>query len=155
MLIISFALYGHEIYLYSFQIDPFTNKVVLSKCQMLQICICSITIAPIRLLFTVLILLFMWFLVRIGLLCLSDEKLKTKPHTGWRKGIQKMLYGLGKVVCFCCGFYDITIVGERVSSLFLSKHQYNVIFWFLPFARRNNILIHNFCSAPMKMLHCL
>ena len=135
MLIISFALYGHEIYLYSFQIDPFTNKVVLSKCQMLQICICSITIAPIRLLFTVLTLLFMWFLVRIGLLCLSDEKLKTKPHTGWRKGIQKMLYGLGKVVCFCCGFYDITIVGERVSSLFLSKHQYNEFVLILTFRK--------------------
>jgi 1-acyl-sn-glycerol-3-phosphate acyltransferase len=26
-----------------------------------------------------------------------------------------MLYGLGKVVCFFCGFYDITIVGERCS----------------------------------------
>ena len=127
LIAISLAWHWHELYLYSFQIDPFTNKVVLSKCQMLQIFICSITIAPIRLLFTVLILLFMWFLVRIGLLCLSDEKLKTKPHTGWRKGIQKMLYGLGKVVCFFCGFYDITIVGERVSILFLSKQQFDVV----------------------------
>ena len=127
LITLNFICLIHELYLYSFQIDPFTNKVVLSKCQMLQICICSMTIAPIRLLFTVLVLLFMWFLVRIGLLCLSDEKLKTKPHIGWRKGIQKMLYGLGKVVCFFCGFYDITIVGERVSIFLISKHQSNVL----------------------------
>ena len=56
----------------------------------------------------------MWLLARIGLLCINDETLKTVPHSGWRKSLQQMLYGIGKAVVFCCGFHNVSIVGEKV-----------------------------------------
>ena len=74
----------------------------------------SVTIAPIRVLCCVILLLLMWLFARIGLLGINDETLKTVPHTGWRKSIQNMLYGIGKAVVFCVGFHNVKIIGEQV-----------------------------------------
>lgn len=97
------------------EVDPFTNHVNVSKCQMLQIVLMSVTIAPIRVLCCIILLLLMWLLARVGLLCINDETLKTVPHSGWRKSLQQMLYGIGKAVVFCCGFHNVSIVGEKCS----------------------------------------
>ena len=101
----------------------------VSKCQMLQIVLMSVTIAPIRVLCCIILLLLMWLLARIGLLCINDETLKTVPHSGWRKSLQQMLYGIGKAVVFCCGFHNVSIVGEKVRIIInIGFHSHNIKF---------------------------
>ena len=71
----------------------------------------------------------MWLFARIGLLGINDETLKTVPHTGWRKSIQNMLYGIGKAVVFCVGFHNVKIIGEQVRK---QKFHFRMILLIIP-----------------------
>ena len=109
------------------QIDPFTNRVELSCGQVFQIIAFSLTIAPLRLLCVMVIILFGWVLARIGLLGTTDEELTNCPLMGWRKKLQRLLYALGEAISFCTGLHNVTTVGEPVR---IRKHiKINLIPW--------------------------
>ena len=109
----------------------------------------SVTIAPIRVSCCVILLLLMWLFARIGLLGINDETLKTVPHTGWRKSIQNMLYGIGKAVVFCVGFHNVKIIGEQVRK---QKFHFRMILLIITQNRLKLIyvFIKNGFSAHMK-----
>ena len=88
----------------------------LTICQVIQIILFSLTLAPLRSLCIIIILILGWILARVGLLGKNDEELMSRPLTGWRKKLQNLLYVLGRAICFCMGIHRVKYVGEQVSN---------------------------------------
>lgn len=52
---------------------------------MLQTALLTVTVLPLRVLAIAVLLVLAWVLAFIGLIGVSEEDLRTKPMTGWRK----------------------------------------------------------------------
>ncbi|KAK7115276.1 hypothetical protein V1264_001176 [Littorina saxatilis] len=95
--------------------NPFVHRLELGTLDILKIAIMSVTIAPLRLLMVVLLLLLVWPLAAIGVACRSPEE-ADKPFTGWRCCLQPLIVFLCRGVFFMGGFSWITVRGVRVTS---------------------------------------
>lgn len=68
------------------------SKNILSCCfvnfncfLLLQTAVLTVAVLPLRVLAIVVLLVLAWLLACIGLIGVSEEDLRTKPMTGWRK----------------------------------------------------------------------
>ncbi|KAL8622111.1 hypothetical protein ACOMHN_056596 [Nucella lapillus] len=75
----------------------------------------SLTIAPLRLLLSILIVLMLWPLAAIGSACSSPEE-RNKPLKGWKKGYSKVLRFFLRTVFFICGFHWVKVLGKRSTA---------------------------------------
>jgi len=72
----------------------------------------AITILPFRV-FMVFICHFLgWMVSSIGLLGMNHSK----PITGWRKLLQRIMIKFGRLALMCCGFHYVTFKGRQVSK---------------------------------------
>ncbi len=74
----------------------------------------SLTIAPIRLVCVILLLVFAGFLSWIGVVGVSESDLTTKPLEGWRRKLQKVVPMVVRSIFFCIGIHRIKVSGKRV-----------------------------------------
>ena len=94
-------------------VDPFYHKTTFNTCQLIKMCVMSLTIAPIRFvsifLLTALANLVSW----IGMIGLSEIELATKPLLGWRQMLQTLVIFILRSCFFCMGIHWIKIVGQK------------------------------------------
>ena len=79
-----------------------------------QMVLMSLTLAPIRIVCLFVLIGLAGILSWIGLIGISDSELSTKPFTGWRRRLQKLLYKVGRWGFFCIGVHRLKVIGERV-----------------------------------------
>ena len=77
----------------------------------------SVTVAPIRFVIRILMIILAGLLSWIGMIGVSESDLASKPLTGWRRWLQKFLYRMGRWAFFCIGVHKLTITGEKVRLL--------------------------------------
>ena len=74
----------------------------------------SLTVAPIRFVILILMIILAGLLSWIGMIGVSESDLASKPLTGWRRWLQKFLYRMGRWAFFCIGVHKLTVTGEKV-----------------------------------------
>ncbi|XP_059082064.1 lysophosphatidylcholine acyltransferase 1-like isoform X1 [Tigriopus californicus] len=96
-------------------IGAFSHRLNANWCQILQIILMSCTLAPLRLCCFFIVLLLNYCVCRVGLIGLSDDRLIEGPLLGWRRGLQAISYGLGRIMYFTLGLHWVTIKGDQAS----------------------------------------
>lgn len=91
--------------------NPFFYRLQFSTLDIIKIVVMSITIAPLRLLLAILIVLMLWPLAAIGSCCTSAEE-KKKPLRGWKKVYSRVLRFFLRAVFFICGFHWVKVKGK-------------------------------------------
>lgn len=95
--------------------NPFQHDLNLNAWDYIRIGLMSITIAPIRLLLTLILMLPTWFLCYVALLGLGDEAAK-KSLTGWRRALKGPVLVVARMQMFCMGFHSVKVRGRQVTS---------------------------------------
>ncbi|KAL6063445.1 Lysophosphatidylcholine acyltransferase 2 [Balamuthia mandrillaris] len=118
-------------------VNPFINHTLkLTPYETFKLIIGSFTIAPIRFVLILLLMLLGWAIVKIALFGLSSEDIATKPLSRWRKNVLLIVRGLARVILFVWGFYWIPVKGKRASfkqaPILVSNHisMFDGIFFF-------------------------
>ncbi|XP_066290318.1 lysophosphatidylcholine acyltransferase 2-like isoform X2 [Branchiostoma lanceolatum] len=92
--------------------NPFVHDLRLSTLDKIQIAVGSVTIAPIRFLFLLILLLLSWLIAIIATMGMDASK----PMAGWRKFCKRMLVIMGRTMYFFMGFHYIKIRGKPAPS---------------------------------------
>ncbi|KAI8504369.1 Lysophosphatidylcholine acyltransferase 2 [Branchiostoma belcheri] len=92
--------------------NPFIHDLRLSTWDKIQIAVGSVTIAPIRFLFLLLLLVLSWLIAIIATAGMDTSK----PMTGWRKFCKRVLALMGRIMFFFMGFHNIKIRGKPAPS---------------------------------------
>ncbi|XP_076448987.1 lysophosphatidylcholine acyltransferase 2-like isoform X2 [Babylonia areolata] len=95
--------------------NPFVHRLQFSTLDIIKIVVMSITLAPLRLLLAILIILMVWPLAAIGNFCTCAED-KEKPLRGWKRGYSKVLRFFLRAVFFVCGFHWVKVQGKSTTS---------------------------------------
>ena len=97
-------------------VNPLANKLTMSKLCWLRMFILSVFIFPIRIILTIVIVLFAYVVSIIGLLNMrtGDEVEKKPIGPGWRRRSNQINAFMGKIITRVLGLV-ITIKGERAS----------------------------------------
>ncbi|KAH9509533.1 Lysophosphatidylcholine acyltransferase 2 [Bulinus truncatus] len=96
-------------------LNPFVHELKLSLRDKIQIAIMSVTIAPVRLVFVILLLLLAWPFAALAVAFRSEED-KMKPMTGWRLLLRPIVLILCRGVFFAGGLYWVKTKGKQASS---------------------------------------
>ncbi|CAH1270054.1 LPCAT1 [Branchiostoma lanceolatum] len=92
--------------------NPFVHDLRLSTWDKIQIAVGSVTIAPIRFLFLLILLLLSWLIAIIATMGMDASK----PMAGWRKFCKRILVIMGRTMYFFMGFHYIKIRGKPAPS---------------------------------------
>jgi len=95
--------------------DPFFHKITMNLRQWVTSILLSCTLAPIRIIFISLAILFSWAVSSIALWGITDEKLSSSPLNSWRATVKEVARAFGRVSLRFCGFHWITVKGRRVT----------------------------------------
>ncbi|XP_059143736.1 lysophosphatidylcholine acyltransferase 2-like [Physella acuta] len=95
--------------------NPFVHELKLSLLDKIQVAVMSVTIAPIRLLLVIILLLLAWPVAALAVAFRSEED-KLKPITGWRLLLRPVVLFLCRGVFFVGGLYWVKTKGKQVSS---------------------------------------
>ncbi|XP_072169325.1 lysophosphatidylcholine acyltransferase 2-like [Diadema setosum] len=95
--------------------NPFRHEINLNVWDYVRIAIMSVTLAPIRFVLTILLLLPAWVLCFTAFLGMREEDRK-KPLGGWRKALSKPVLAIARFQFFCLGFHYVKVKGRQVSK---------------------------------------
>lgn len=97
-------------------LNPFVHRLEIDdKFEMAKIYTLSVLLLPFRVVGAVLSILTAWVFAYITLYGLTQEDLKTKPLTGWRRIMQKAVANTMRMVYASCSFNYIKFVGKQAS----------------------------------------
>eukprot|EP00095_Tigriopus_kingsejongensis_P003929 snap_masked-scaffold85_size395806-processed-gene-2.2 protein:Tk03929 transcript:snap_masked-scaffold85_size395806-processed-gene-2.2-mRNA-1 annotation:"1-acylglycerophosphocholine o-acyltransferase 1-like isoform x1" len=97
------------------KIEAFSHRLNANWCQILQIILMSLTLAPLRLACFFIVLFLAYFVSLIGLIGVSEGDLIKGPLTGWRGQLQGLCYCLGRAMYFTIGLHWIKVKGEQAN----------------------------------------
>ena len=83
-----------------------------------QMSFVAVTIAPIRILVAMTLVLAANIVSVIGLVGVSDDDVRSKPFGGWRRGLQDFVLLLGRGIFFSIGVHRVKVVGRKVVAGF-------------------------------------
>ncbi|XP_012941031.1 lysophosphatidylcholine acyltransferase 2 isoform X3 [Aplysia californica] len=95
--------------------NPFVHKMHFTFLDKLQVVLMSITIAPIRLILVILLLLMVWPIVTLAVAFRSEED-KTKPLSGWRTFAGRPLVVVGRMMFWLMGFVWVRTTNARAPA---------------------------------------
>ncbi|XP_052132605.1 lysophosphatidylcholine acyltransferase-like [Frankliniella occidentalis] len=75
----------------------------------------TVTVLPLRVAAIAVLLVLAWLLACVGLIGLSEEDLRTKPMTGWRKDTKNVLCFLMRGLFAAGGFHRVHIKGRQAA----------------------------------------
>ncbi|KAE8736760.1 hypothetical protein FOCC_FOCC017784 [Frankliniella occidentalis] len=81
----------------------------------LQTLLFTVTVLPLRVAAIAVLLVLAWLLACVGLIGLSEEDLRTKPMTGWRKDTKNVLCFLMRGLFAAGGFHRVHIKGRQAA----------------------------------------
>ena len=92
--------------------DPFRVRLKFSTIDWIKMIAVGVTLMPIKVICTFLPLGIAWVVASIGMIGLDTSK----PITGWRKTLQKLVGFLGRISMFCLGFHYVKHTGRQCSK---------------------------------------
>ncbi|XP_041454357.1 lysophosphatidylcholine acyltransferase 2-like [Lytechinus variegatus] len=92
--------------------NPFVHVLKMNVWDYVRIAIMSITIAPIRLLAFIILLLPAWVVCAIAVAGMTREE-RDQPLTGWRKALRAPILAIARCQMFCLGFHSVKVTGQR------------------------------------------
>jgi len=92
--------------------DPFRVRLKFSSFDWVKMITVGITLVPIRVVCSFICTVLAWALASIGLIGLD----RSKPVTGWRKPLQKVVGFFGRASMFCIGFHYVKRIGRQCSK---------------------------------------
>ena len=92
--------------------DPFRVRLQFSTMDWIKMITIGVTLVPVRVLCSFLSLVIAWMVASIGLIGME----RSKPVTGWRKQLQKLVGFLGRTSMFCIGFHYVKQTGRQCSK---------------------------------------
>ncbi|XP_013188558.1 lysophosphatidylcholine acyltransferase [Amyelois transitella] len=96
-------------------LNPFVHKLELDNTyDKIKTAIFTVILLPFRVIVICYLIVTAWFLACIGLYGLSEEDLRRKPMTGWRRALKPLICFIGKM-SYLAGGMAITIRGRQAS----------------------------------------
>jgi len=90
-------------------VNPLQHRLNPSLSDYIRTAILAVTLFPIRFAGALLCFLLSYLVSRVGL---RGSNL-SRPLEGWRAFARTLVYWLGRLCLFCCGFHDIKIIGHQ------------------------------------------
>ncbi|KAJ8715895.1 hypothetical protein PYW08_013180 [Mythimna loreyi] len=96
-------------------LNPFVHKLELDNTyDKIKTAIFTVILLPFRVIVICYLIVTAWFLACIGLYGLSEEDLRRRPMTGWRRALKPLICFIGKM-SYLAGGMAITIRGKQAS----------------------------------------
>ncbi|XP_075978551.1 lysophosphatidylcholine acyltransferase isoform X2 [Anticarsia gemmatalis] len=96
-------------------LNPFVHKLELDNTyDKIKTAIFTVILLPFRVIVICYLIVTAWFLACIGLYGLSEEDLRRKPMTGWRRALKPLICCIGKL-SYLAGGMAITVRGRQAS----------------------------------------
>ncbi|RVE47394.1 hypothetical protein evm_007993 [Chilo suppressalis] len=96
-------------------LNPFVHKLELDNTfDKIKTAIFTVILLPFRVIVICYLIVTAWFLACIGLYGLSEEDLRKKPMTGWRRSLKPLICFIGKM-SYLAGGMAITVRGRQAS----------------------------------------
>ncbi|XP_039755947.1 lysophosphatidylcholine acyltransferase isoform X2 [Pararge aegeria] len=96
-------------------LNPFVHKLELDNTyDKIRTAIFTVILLPFRVIVICFLIVTAWFLACIGLHGLSEDDLREKPMTGWRRSLKPLICFIGKM-SYLAGGMAITVRGRQVS----------------------------------------
>ncbi|XP_059058060.1 lysophosphatidylcholine acyltransferase isoform X2 [Achroia grisella] len=96
-------------------LNPFVHKLELDNTyDKIKTAIFTVILLPFRVIVICYLIVTAWFLACIGLYGLSEEDLRRKPMTGWRRSLKPIICFIGKL-SYLAGGMAITVRGRQAS----------------------------------------
>ncbi|XP_046968814.1 lysophosphatidylcholine acyltransferase isoform X2 [Vanessa cardui] len=96
-------------------LNPFVHKLELDNTyDKIRTAIFTVILLPFRVIVICYLIVTAWFLACIGLYGLSEEDLRKKPMTGWRRSLKPLICFIGKM-SYLAGGMAISIRGRQAS----------------------------------------
>lgn len=96
------------------KVNPFIHDFQLAVKDKIQIFIMSFTIAPIRLVLILILLIVAWIIAFFSTMGMDISS--KKPVKSWRRFLFQIVTIVGRVQFFCMGFLWVVVKGERAST---------------------------------------
>ncbi|XP_034249442.1 lysophosphatidylcholine acyltransferase 1 isoform X1 [Thrips palmi] len=98
-------------------INPFVHRLEFaSTYEKIKTALLTVTVLPLRVLAIAVLLVLAWLLACVGLIGLSEEDLRTKPMTGWRKDTKSALCFLMRGLFAVGGFHRVRVKGRQAAA---------------------------------------
>ncbi|XP_063363151.1 lysophosphatidylcholine acyltransferase isoform X2 [Cydia amplana] len=96
-------------------LNPFVHKLELDNTyDKIKTAIFTVILLPFRVIVICYLIVTAWFLACIGLYGLSEEDLRRKPMTGWRRALKPLICFIGKL-SYLAGGMAISVRGRQAS----------------------------------------
>ncbi|XP_052741664.1 lysophosphatidylcholine acyltransferase isoform X2 [Bicyclus anynana] len=96
-------------------LNPFVHKLELDNTyDKIRTAIFTVILLPFRVIVICFLIVTAWFLACIGLHRLTEDDLREKPMTGWRRSLKPLICFIGKM-SYLAGGMAITVRGRQVS----------------------------------------
>ncbi|XP_013136431.1 PREDICTED: 1-acylglycerophosphocholine O-acyltransferase 1 [Papilio polytes] len=96
-------------------LNPFVHKLELDNTyDKIKTAIFTVILLPFRVIVILYLIVTAWFLACIGLYGLSEDDLRKKPMTGWRRSLKPLICFIGKM-SYLAGGMAISIRGRQAS----------------------------------------
>ncbi|XP_061714691.1 lysophosphatidylcholine acyltransferase isoform X2 [Cydia pomonella] len=96
-------------------LNPFVHKLELDNTyDKIKTAIFTVILLPFRVIVICYLIVTAWFLACIGLYGLSEEDLRRKPMTGWRRALKPLICFIGKL-SYLAGGMAISVRGQQAS----------------------------------------
>ncbi|KAK3930099.1 Lysophosphatidylcholine acyltransferase [Frankliniella fusca] len=97
-------------------LNPFVHRLEFaSTYDKIKTLLFTVTVLPLRVMAIAVLLVLAWLLACIGLIGVSEEDLRTKPMTGWRKDTKSVLCLLMRGLFAAGGFHRVHIKGRQAA----------------------------------------
>ncbi|XP_067004235.2 lysophosphatidylcholine acyltransferase isoform X2 [Anabrus simplex] len=96
-------------------LNPFVHRLELSTTyEKIKTGIFTVAVLPFRVLAIMLLLIMAWILACVGLMGLTEQELRARPMTGWRRKLTPLICLLGKST-YQAGGMAITVKGRQAT----------------------------------------
>jgi len=90
-------------------VDPFKVRWHFTSLDWVKMAVIGVTLAPLRIISLFITVILCWVIASIGLYKMDHSK----PVTGYRAILRKVLAFLGRLCCRCVGFHTVHKIGEQ------------------------------------------
>lgn len=98
-------------------LNPFVHRLELSTTyDKIKTAIFTVAVLPFRVMAILLLLMMAWILACVGLMGLSEQELRQRPITGWRRDTKALVCWVMRLLFLFGGFNWVTVRGKQASA---------------------------------------
>ncbi|XP_046993402.1 lysophosphatidylcholine acyltransferase isoform X1 [Schistocerca americana] len=98
-------------------LNPFVHRLELSTTyDKIKTGVLTVAVLPFRVAAIMVLLVLAWLLACVGLLGLSEDDLRSRPMTGWRRNARAVICCVMRGLFLCGGFHWVTVKGKQATA---------------------------------------